>query len=439
MERRLANNPSRRSAALLVALRNLNRLVVPAVGAGLFFAAFDRAGLFARADAGRFFALPPFVLVLIATGWIAGSLLAPKHRAFRPMPLDDDAARAGYRLVLYLGVVLSLAFLVAALTIRWSFTLATQSALLFPLVILGALGLWRVADRIAEARDHIAEGTDSATSTIVGRLLRATGRVLRVVAVVAPLLGAAGYMPAAGFLVFRSILTIGLLAGAFVIFDLLNKIAQSVLTSPTASRQDDGGLAPVFVGALVVVASLPLLAIIWGARPSDIADFWMLMREGVTLGGIRLSATVVLTLIVVFGIGAAVVRLLQTVLRGTVLPRTRTRRRRQERGARGCRLHRHGDRCAGRCRGCGPQPVEPRDRRRRAVGRHRLRPADHRVELRLRHHPAGRAAGEGGGLDRGRRLLGLRQGHQRPLDRDRDLRPGQRHPAELGSRSPGRC
>ena len=323
VERRLANNPSRRSAALLVALRNLNRLVVPAVGAGLFFAAFDRAGLFARADAGRFFALPPFVLVLIATGWIAGSLLAPKHRAFRPMPLDDDAARAGYRLVLYLGVVLSLAFLVAALTIRWSFTLATQSALLFPLVILGALGLWRVADRIAEARDHIAEGTDSATSTIVGRLLRATGRVLRVVAVVAPLLGAAGYMPAAGFLVFRSILTIGLLAGAFVIFDLLNKIAQSVLTSPTASRQDDGGLTPVFVGAVVVVASLPLLAIIWGARPSDIADFWMLMREGVTLGGIRLSATVVLTLIVVFGIGAAVVRLLQTVLRGTVLPRTR--------------------------------------------------------------------------------------------------------------------
>ena len=323
VESRLADNPSRRSAALLVALRNLNRLVVPAVGAGLFFAAFDRAGLFARADAGRFFALPPFVLVLIATGWIAGSLLAPKHRAFRPMPLDDDAARAGYRLVLYLGVVLSLAFLVAALTIRWSFTLATQSALLFPLVVLGALGLWRVADRIAEARDHIAEGTDSATSTIVGRLLRATGRVLRVVAVVAPLLGAAGYMPAAGFLVFRSILTIGLLAGAFVIFDLLNKIAQSVLTSPTASRQDDGGLTPVFVGALVVVASLPLLAIIWGARPSDIADFWMLMREGVTLGGIRLSATVVLTLIVVFGIGVAVVRLLQTVLRGTVLPRTR--------------------------------------------------------------------------------------------------------------------
>jgi small-conductance mechanosensitive channel len=159
---------------------------------------------------------------------------------------------------------------------------------------------------------------------IVRRGLKAIGRALRVVAVVAPLLGAAGYMPAAGFLVFRSILTLGLLAGAFVIFDLLNKIVQSVLSSPTApQRQEDGGLAPVVVGAVLVIAALPLVAIIWGARPSDIADFWMRMREGVTLGGIRLSASTVLTLIVVFAIGVAVVRLLQTVLRSTVLPRTR--------------------------------------------------------------------------------------------------------------------
>jgi potassium-dependent mechanosensitive channel len=324
VEARLADTPSRRSAALLVALRNLNRLVVPAVGAGLFFAAFDRAGLFARADAGRFFALPPFVIVLIATGWIAGSLLAPKHRAFRPMPLDDDAAQAAYRLVLYLGVVLSLSYLATALAIHWSFTTATQSALQFPLVVLGALGLWRVAARIAEAREHIAQDSDSASVVIVRRAFKAIGRVLRVVAVVAPVIGAAGYMPAAGFLVFRSILTLGLLAGAYVIFDLLNKIAQSVLASPTApQRQEDGGLAPVFVGALVVLAALPLFAITWGARPSDIADFWMRMREGVTLGGIRLSAGTVVTLIVVFAIGVGVVRLLQTLLRGTVLPRTR--------------------------------------------------------------------------------------------------------------------
>jgi potassium-dependent mechanosensitive channel len=324
VERRLAASPSRRSAALLVALRNLTRLVVPAVGAGLFFAAFDRAGLFARADAGRFFALPPFVIVLIASGWIAGSLLAPKQRAYRPMPLDDHAAHMAHRLVLYLGGVLSLSYVVASLTVHWSFSTATQSALQFPLVVIGAVGLWRVAARLDEARAHIAEDADSATTLIVRRALRAIARLLRLIAIAAPVLGALGYMPAAGFLVLRSILMLGLLAGSFIVFDLLNKLAQSALAGPaTQQRPDDGGLVPVFVAAIVVVAALPLFAIIWGARPSDIADFWTLLREGVTLGGIRLSASTVVTLIVVFGLGIGVVRLLQTVLRGTVLPRTR--------------------------------------------------------------------------------------------------------------------
>lgn len=322
VERRLAGNPSRRATALLVALRNLTRLVVPAVGAGLFFAAFDRAGLFARADAGRFFALPTFVLVLIAAGWIAGSLLAPKHRAFRPMPLDDDAARNAYRLVLFLGVVLSLSYLVAALTLHWSFSTATQSALQYPLVLLGALGLWRVAGRLDEARSHLPDGGDSSTALIVRKALHALGRVLRLIAVLAPLFGTVGFMPLAAFLVYRSILTLGLLGGAFIVFDLLNKILASVLASPTSPQRDDG-LGPVFVGTLVVLGLIPLLAMTWGARPSDIADVWMLMRQGVAIGGVRFSAGTILTLIFVFAIGTAVVRLIQTVLRSTVLPRTR--------------------------------------------------------------------------------------------------------------------
>ena len=119
-------------------------------------------------------------------------------------------------------------------------------------------------------------------------------------------------------------MTLGLIGANHVVFDLLNKTAQVFLASPTTPvRDDEGGLAPVVVAALVGLAGLPLLAMIWGARPSDIADFWTMMREGVTFGGIRLSASAVVTLIVVFAIGFGLTRLLQTVLRGTVLPRTR--------------------------------------------------------------------------------------------------------------------
>ena len=291
----------------------------------MLFAALDRGGLLARPDQGRFFAIPPFILVLIAAGWIAGSLLAPRSRAFRLLPLDDDAARRANRLVLILGMLLALSHLVVALTLRWSFSTATQSALYFPLTLLGAIGLWRVADRLDQARHYIAQGQDSATTVVFRRMLHALIRVLRLIAVVAPAIGAVGFMPAASFLVFRSVATLGVFAAGYIVFDLLNKIAQYALANPTAApRQDDnGGLTPVVIAALVVVAAIPLLALTWGARWSDIADFWTTMRDGVTLGGIRFSAGTVVTLLVVFGIGFGVVRLLQTVLRGTVLPRTR--------------------------------------------------------------------------------------------------------------------
>jgi small-conductance mechanosensitive channel len=82
-------------------------------------------------------------------------------------------------------------------------------------------------------------------------------------------------------------------------------------------------LIPVVVGTLVLLAGVPLLALIWGARPSEIADFWVMVRDGVTVGGVRISGAVILTFVLVFMAVVGLTRLLQTVLRGTVLPRTR--------------------------------------------------------------------------------------------------------------------
>ena len=67
-----------------------------------------------------------------------------------------------------------------------------------------------------------------------------------------------------------------------------------------------------------------------------------------------------------------------------------------------------------------------RHRRRRALGRHRLRPAVDRQQLRLRPDPLVGAEHPGRRPGRGRRRPGIRPPHQRPRDRDRDLRPGDR-------------
>ena len=329
VERRLGKASKRKSVAWLVALRNLARLVVPAVGAGLFFAAFDPSGLLVRADEGRLFAIPPFVLILIGASWLAGSIASPGHRTLGLVELDTATAREGRRLLLALGVAVSLSFYFSGLSLRWNLTTTTQATLqLFP-VLLGSVALWRIAGfaertRLRALASHGHRLDDSQLATIGLRCIYLAVRAVRTVAIAGPLLALLGFLPAASFLVVRTGLTLGLLGAMHVVFDLITKTVQGLLSSPTATTSDeDSGLTPIVVGAAVTLVALPVFALVWGARPSEIVDFWTKLSQGVTLGGIRLSASAILTLVVVFALGSGLIRLIQTILRGTVLPRTR--------------------------------------------------------------------------------------------------------------------
>ncbi|HMQ92971.1 DUF3772 domain-containing protein [Amaricoccus sp.] len=325
---RLAEATTLSSVAWIVALRNINRLVVPAVGVGLLFAALEPQGLVGRAETRSFFALPEYVLVLIGASWLGGSLFAPRSGAHRILPIDDAEARSGARLVGWIGVVLALAFLLVELATWWELSPATQSVLWFPVILAGSLLLWRSARqirRLAHRMEHAAaDRGETAGPGISVRLVRLTVPILRLLAIFAPLHAALGYIPAAAFMVFPMLMTLGLAGSALVVFDLLNKTLVSVVTRGREKVGDfDGGLIPILVGTLVILGSIPLLALIWGARPSDIRDTWVLLRDGVTVGGIPISFQVVVVFVAVFGLAVAATRVLQSVLKSTVLPRTR--------------------------------------------------------------------------------------------------------------------
>ena len=124
---RLGRAPARRrpdagaSLAWLVALRNLTRLVVPAVARGCSSPPSTAPGCSRAPTTGRFFALPPFVLVLIGAGWLAGSLLAPqaprlpawcRSTTTRRTPAHAAGAAPRRRAV-------ARRYLVAGLSLRW--------------------------------------------------------------------------------------------------------------------------------------------------------------------------------------------------------------------------------------------------------------------------------------------------------------------------------
>lgn len=324
IERRAARaTKGGRTFDLLVALRNALRLVVPVVAIGLIFAAFDLGVLLAQEPNGSFFELPLPVALLIGAFWLASSLFAPDQPDYRLVPFDDqEAGRAG-RLTIYFGVLVALAVTFKGVAPEWDVSQGTQVAVFYPLLVLGSLGLWRASRflRLLPHRLHPVDASEAPALATGLAFLSVIARVLVVFAVVAPLLGAAGYMAAGAFLVYPSILTLGLIGAGYVVYDLLCKVAWASVGQPAEGH--DTGLLPVVIGGLVCLGAAPFLALVWGARWIDLAEVWTLLNNGVTMGGIRLSAGVLLTLGLVFGLGVALTRLLQRVMRSTVLPRTR--------------------------------------------------------------------------------------------------------------------
>lgn len=329
----LAQARSPRVIAALVALRNFARLIVPAVGAGLIFAALDPVRLTEPGAATPFFQLPAFLIVAIVSAWLAQSVFAPRLPAYRLAPLPDDLAARGARLTYGLGLVLAVYLFVKRYVLGWDLNVEGLAALVFPLFPIGALLLWRTAAIIGAIRRGIEawNGSTMAPEHRVGGISLSLLEILRlgalVVAAVSPILAAAGYLAAASYLMFATILTLALAATGVVIFDLLTTLFGGLAA---VAHVDAGGrnvhrdgMMPVVVGAFLFLVGLPFLALVWGARFADIANVFYLIHDGVTLGGARISLGTVTSFVLVFGLLYALTRVLQSLLRNTVLPRTR--------------------------------------------------------------------------------------------------------------------
>ncbi len=322
--------PARGASRCWCTLRNFSRLFLPAVGVGLLFAALDPDVVIDPTARSKLFVLPDFALAVIGASWLGNSLFAPKLPAYRLAPVGDVDAASAARLTLGLGAVLG-AYLFLRRYVA-DFDMSPQAAvtLEFPLFLIGGLLLWRFSRivrtirRDIRARDRGASAGDR-TGAISLAALAFVERLVWVVAFAAPTLAAAGYNAAASYCLYSTILTLGLLGTGRD--DLRSRDHDA--GRPHRSREPDrdlpgsDGLVPVLVAALMTLAAIPVLALIWGARVSDIADVWFMLRDGVTFGGMRISFGMLVTFALVFGAIYGLSRVLQSVLRSTVLPRTR--------------------------------------------------------------------------------------------------------------------
>src|SRR5690606_30698518 len=115
--------------------------------------------------------------------------------------------------------------------------------------------------------------------------------------------------------------TLALLAALVLLQTFLTRLFALATRKSDAEMRE--ALAPVMIGLVLSLGSLPLFALVWGARVADLTEIWDRFRSGYALGDIRISPAMFLTFALVFAIGFALTRLVQGTLRATVLPKTR--------------------------------------------------------------------------------------------------------------------
>lgn len=161
--------------------------------------------------------------------------------------------------------------------------------------------------------------THSETNPYRQRIIVFLGRLAMIVAVLGPILAAIGYTAAAEALLYPAVTTFAILACLILVQQFAVNI-YILITGRIDGAAD--ALVPVLIAIVLVLSSLPVLAIVWGARQSDILEIWARFREGLSIGDSRISPTDFLVFVLVFGIGYALTKFIQGMLRSAILPRT---------------------------------------------------------------------------------------------------------------------
>ncbi|WP_210092267.1 DUF3772 domain-containing protein [Ruegeria sp. HKCCSP346] len=194
---------------------------------------------------------------------------------------------------------------------------ATRAVVSFPVIVATALLLLRI--RQIRTTDGPPDQVASTRSAGFSQLVEFLRRALFLLGIVSPLLAIFGYTNAAEAIVFPAVKTL-VLIGALVI---LQRFISQIYGWVTGQGEAAGdSLFSVLVGFALAILALPILAIYWGARETDLLEAWSRLLLGFDIGGVTISPSNFLTFVAVFAIGYTLTRLLQSGLRNSLLPKT---------------------------------------------------------------------------------------------------------------------
>ncbi|MGX0879177.1 potassium efflux system protein [Roseovarius sp. MBR-154] len=263
--------------------------------------------------------LLPAAFIFLLARWLAQRVF-PRHEPRGPVLNLDDRCRYSGRLYgALMGLVLAAFYFIQEVAEGANWSEQATNVVVFPVIALTGLLLWRLS-HLLTLHVRACEAESDSETGFRERIARLLSRLLTGLALLAPVLAAIGYVKAAQAVLLPTVLSLMLLASLLILQRLLTELY--VMITGNRQRAQDS-LLPVLAGFVLILLSLPVFALIWGARAAQLVEFWTRFTEGVSLGGTRISPAIFLTLALVFTLGYLATRLLQGALRNTILPKTK--------------------------------------------------------------------------------------------------------------------
>ncbi|WP_299288018.1 DUF3772 domain-containing protein [uncultured Tateyamaria sp.] len=315
---RIQRGDHRSGAGVAGFVVSLGQIILPMLGLFAIVRAIGATQLFGPRGQLLLDTLEPIGLTLFYSFWLASRIFPRSDAVPTPLHLPPERRVEGGVYTCILGGVFGLFILVDVFGDFDRYDMAVNAVLKFPLILVAGLLLarvgWLLRRPLREPLDEV-----SGERQFSARFLGVLGQGVIAVGILAPILAAFGYGTAAQFLTFPTILTLALIGTVALLQGVLRDVYAAV--RPGEGARDS--LIPTLASFVLVLMALPLLALIWGARVTDLTEVWTRIRGGLTVGDMTISPGSFFTLIIVFALGYLLTRAVQGAMRTSVLPKTK--------------------------------------------------------------------------------------------------------------------
>ena len=300
---------------------SLLRIVFPLIGLSLLaFAALTTGYLGERGD--QLVLLIPFLGgLMLGFRWVAEQIFSREDDEALLELSQKDRSEARF-LVSGITLLIIINMLLLRIIALDDGDSMTKTVVSFPFTVMISYAIYRIGRLLRHSGAEVVEQEDDELSraSTLGRIVRSLGTASICVAIAAPLLQAAGYYNASAFVLHPTVLTLVIL-GLVLALQRFSADVYGMITGQGVQARD--ALMPIFFGLVLQLMALPVLALAWGARVSDLTEIWAAFRRGFSIGESRISPTDFLTFALIFTVGYLLTRLAQGALKTNVLPKTR--------------------------------------------------------------------------------------------------------------------